>query len=173
MKSGNKNHHFGRAGGSVRDRTDSPPESSTRRKKKRLSVSGSGVAGSRIGTQSNNGLGSATELVSLSGGEISSADDPQATKLTYINSGLSQNRFQITRTNVTTCPNGGAVPVANATAQFANDPTFTAFNNLAKKGPADEFDVGLPFFFGRGKGTIRGYERGRRNWQEQTMQRCR
>jgi hypothetical protein len=128
-----------------------------------------------IGTQSNNGLGNATVLAadaSLGSILIDYKSDMYLTG--FINSGLSQNLIYDSSINVCAsgavagsyCPptplslsatlediNGAqqttvSFAIANATTQFADNPAFTAFNNLAKTGAQGEFHFGLPFFFG-------------------------
>jgi hypothetical protein len=45
------------------------------------------------------------------------------------------------------------VNIANADTLFTDNPDFSAFNNLARESLSgsgtDQFDLGLPFFFGR------------------------
>lgn len=137
-----------------------------------------------IGTQSNNGLGSATVLTTNDSGFISVAFNGSTFSEGFIDSG--SNLFFFTDTNNGTptgvsniatctidnqsffCPsselslsatNEGqnnvtsivSFNVANANTQFSNDNgNYTAFDNVAApNATADEFDFGLPFFYGR------------------------
>jgi hypothetical protein len=130
-----------------------------------------------IGTQSNNALGSAIQLLAdPDTGEISATLNGGAALSAYMDSGSNANFF--TDSSLATCGPGanstfycptatvtedviltgfdGSAPtvgnfnVADATTLFSNV-TFTAFNDLgapAFSGSTSTLDLGLPFFYG-------------------------
>lgn len=130
-----------------------------------------------IGTENNNALGSATQLLAdPQQGFISAMLDGMSYPQSYLDSGSNGNFYS---SSITTCPspndvwycpsatvnenatlqgtNGtmGAAPfnVANADTLFMDNPTFTVFPELAGPGICTaqlcSLDFGLPFFFGR------------------------
>lgn len=144
-----------------------------------------------IGTQSNNGLGSATVLTTNDSGFISVNFNGSTFSESFIDSGSNLLYFTDTNngtptgtSNINTCTINGQTPsqsnpsffcpsselslsatnegqnnatstvsfnVANAQTQFNNDNgNYTAFDNVAApNATADEFDFGLPFFYGK------------------------
>jgi hypothetical protein len=129
-----------------------------------------------IDTQSNNSLGMATVFkVDPSTGNLNTIFNNQALSSSFLDSGSnglffndsaltacssmtsqgfycpgSTQSFTATIQSVTGITANVSFSVANADQLFNNNPSFTAFNNLA--GPtstASSFDWGLPFFFGR------------------------
>ena len=128
-----------------------------------------------IGTQSDNGLGSATVLgVNPSTGNIVTTFNNQTYTNSYIDAGSSLLFFGIniyprctgigqgfycppTTQNLSATLRGTGNPtsivsfsVANADQVFGANPSFNAFNNLAApSGDTTTFAWGLPFFFGR------------------------
>ncbi|MFZ0707218.1 MAG: DUF3443 family protein [Candidatus Korobacteraceae bacterium] len=139
-------------------------------------VSGSLILG--IGTQSNNGVGSAAAYTTDSNGNFM----VQYTSTTYpgsIDSGLNANYFldsttlpqlptctgnfsqyycpsstqsvSVTNVGINNASSSITFSVDNASDLFTNNPTFAVFPTLA--GPSKavplRFDWGLPFFFGR------------------------
>jgi hypothetical protein len=137
-----------------------------------VSVTGALVFG--VGTQSNNGLGSATVLTTDDVGDITITYKSVAYPDSYIDSGstligLNDSSIAVcgTAPNQVFCPNSelslSAInegvnniqstvdfKIADAETLLSNNPSFTAFDNVA--GPnADPkgFDFGLPFFYGR------------------------
>jgi hypothetical protein len=129
-----------------------------------------------IGTEANNGLGSATVLTTDDTGEISITYNNVAYPTSFIDSGSNLNF--IDPGSVTVCgtsPNQLLCPsseistsatvvglngtqsivkfnIGDSTTLFNNNPSFTAFNNVAA--PSSDplkktFDFGLPFFYGR------------------------
>ena len=140
------------------------------------SVTGALVFG--IGTQANNGLGSATVFTAdASNGFITTTFNGQALAQSFIDSGSSVYFFQNgstplcsgsvssaglycpTATQALTAQNKGVnaatgtvnFSVANGTTVLANNPANRAFNNLAAPSGSfpSSFDWGLPFFLGR------------------------
>jgi Protein of unknown function (DUF3443) len=127
-----------------------------------------------IDTQSNNALGKATVLTTDSGGFITAMFNNVQYADAFIDSGSNLN-FIVdsavtvcgTSPNQVFCPsseisasatNIGAnstqsvvdFKIGDATTLFNNNPTFTAFDNVAAPNPdAQGFDLGLPFFYGR------------------------
>jgi hypothetical protein len=124
-----------------------------------------------IGTESNNGLGSATQVAADSEtGFISAMLNGSSLPDSYLDSGSNGNFFT---SSLTTCaaPNNGFYcptatttenatlgssnlaadfDVGNADAMFSANPTATAFPDLAGTNPDPQsLDLGLPFFFGR------------------------
>jgi hypothetical protein len=136
------------------------------------SATGSLVFG--IGTQSNNGLGSATVLNLDSGGNFTTTLNNQSYDQSFIDSG-SNGMYFPNASNLVTCSSSadfycpGSVlslsatntggegrsnmvtfKVANAESLFSsNGGNNKAFNDLAGVNPPPSFDWGLPFFFGR------------------------
>jgi Protein of unknown function (DUF3443) len=136
-------------------------------------ASGSLVFG--IGTQSNNGLGSAKVLtVDPDTGDIVTTFNGLVYDKSYIDSGSSLFFFEVSAYPICTgvanglyCPsttqnlsallqgtNGASssvnFSVANADQLASANPTFNAFDNLAApSGDHSSFAWGLPFFFGR------------------------
>ncbi|HWX03874.1 DUF3443 domain-containing protein [Collimonas sp.] len=135
----------------------------------------SGVSGSLIfgiGTQSNNGLGSAKIYTLNASGNLSVLYQGQVMQgffdsgsnglffadstipVCSNNSGfycpLSMVSRNVTNTGLNGLSSTVSFNVANANSLFQSNPNNTAFNNLAG-GPAfaSYFDWGLPFFFGR------------------------
>jgi hypothetical protein len=130
-----------------------------------------------IGTQANNGLGSATVLTAdPSSGYITTDYNGASYINSYIDSGSNANYF--TDSSIVTCTSNTAAygffcpsatlslsamntatnginsaitfSVANADTVFTSNPTFTVFNNLAApNADSTAFDLGLPFFLGR------------------------
>ncbi len=137
-------------------------------------ASGSLVFG--IGTQTNNGLGSASVVgVSASTGHFATLYNGAVYNASFVDSG--SNALFFGDPSIPVC-SGGAAPgffcpfstqtgfaviqgtngasasvsfsVANANALIGNNPSFAAFSNLAApQFVASTFDWGLPFFFGR------------------------
>ncbi|MGH8323408.1 MAG: DUF3443 family protein, partial [Steroidobacteraceae bacterium] len=133
-----------------------------------------------IGTQGNNGLGSATVLTTDSMGDITVTYKGVAYPGGFLDSG--SNLDYLVDGSITTCvlgsnsdPNSAtffcpsselrlsaqnegvngvessvSFNIANANTQFNNNPSFTAFNNVAAPNTFDTqgFDFGLPFFYG-------------------------
>jgi Protein of unknown function (DUF3443) len=139
-----------------------------------LTATGALVFG--IGTQSNNALGSATVLTTDDIGEISITYNNVAYPTSFIDSGSNLNFIDPgsitvcgTSPNQVLCPstevstsatptgiNGATSTVkfniGDANTLFSNNPSFTAFNNVAAPSPdttKKTFDFGLPFFYGR------------------------
>jgi hypothetical protein len=141
-------------------------------------VSGSLVFG--IGTESNNALGSATVLTTDDTfGYISTIFNGTTYTDSYLDSG--SNLYFFTDSSIAICGTGANsvycpssalglsatdegqngteeafnFEVADANTLFDNNPTFTAFDNVAAPSTAtnstnsDTFDSGLPFFYGR------------------------
>jgi hypothetical protein len=137
------------------------------------SATGSLIFG--IGTQSNNGLGSAKVLTpNLDTGYITTVFNNQIYTTSYIDSGSTEYFIGTALYPICTgagagfyCPattqnlaatlegaNGSAsaanFSIANADQLFAANPSFYAFNNLAiPAGDVTVFAWGLPFFYGR------------------------
>ncbi len=138
------------------------------------SVSGSLVFG--IGTQANNGIGSATVIgVDSVTANFTTIYNGASYSASFIDSGSNAFFFADAGTPVCTdpsaagfyCPpaaknvsatilgrNGGSAPVnfsvANAVTLVKSNPGFAAFGNLAApQFAANSFDWGLPFFYGR------------------------
>jgi hypothetical protein len=137
-----------------------------------VSVSGSLVFG--IGTQANNGLGTASVFsVDANLGTFTTQLNGQTFPASFIDSGSNALFFQDSGTQICAslagffCPsttqnlsatiqgtNGAtanvAFSVANAEVLLTNNPTFRVFSNLAgSQITRNSFDWGLPFFFGR------------------------
>jgi Protein of unknown function (DUF3443) len=137
-----------------------------------VSVTGALVFG--IGTQSNNALGSATVLTTDDVGDITITYKNVAYPDSYIDSGstliyLNDGSIAVcgTAPNQLFCPNSelslSAVnegsnnvqstvnfEIADAETLLNNNPSFTAFDNVAAPNPDPQgFDFGLPFFYGR------------------------
>ena len=137
------------------------------------SVSGSLVFG--IGTRANNALGAAT-VVALdpSTGRFTTLYNGGAYANSFIDSGSNGLFFQdvgipacgnataagfycpaatISAAAVVQGTNGASASVnfsvANAASLLTSNSGFTAFSNLGGRAPANTFDWGLPFFFGR------------------------
>jgi hypothetical protein len=136
-------------------------------------VSGSLIFG--IGTQSNNGLGGAHVFAADPNlGTIVTTYNNQVYGQSFIDSGTNVLSFiddtipicqnasfanfycpgttlNLSATNLGANGMTGAVTfsVANTQVLLSNNPSFTAFNNLAAYGSASMFDWGLPFFYGR------------------------
>jgi hypothetical protein len=135
-------------------------------------LSGSLVFG--IGTQSNNGLGSATVYSIDDFGNFISTFNNAVYNQSFIDSG--SNGFFFPDTSIPTCAdldddfycpsstenlsatNEGATgapsatvnfSVANADTLFNNNPNASVFGQLAGPNSIDSFDWGLPFFYGR------------------------
>jgi hypothetical protein len=129
-----------------------------------------------IGTEGNNALGSATVLTTDGTGEISITYNNVSYPTSFIDSGSNLNFIDPgsvtvcgTSPNQLLCPSTevstSATPVGlngtqstvqfkigDSTTLFNNNPSFTAFNNVAA--PSSDplkktFDFGLPFFYGR------------------------
>jgi hypothetical protein len=135
-----------------------------------VTLSGALIFG--IGTQSNNGLGSATVQTVDQDGNFTTIFNGQTLDTSYIDSGtnsLSFNDTTITQctgqlsgwycpasTSSLTAQNKGlngvstmvSFNVANAQTLF-NNASYTAFDDLAGTGDNSSFDWGLPFFMGR------------------------
>jgi hypothetical protein len=133
-----------------------------------VTVTGALIFG--IGTQSNNGLGSATiYTLDPNYGTLTITYNGTAFSSSYLDSGSNANFFvdsSIPTCSGFFCPTGtwsltatitgvngatNTVPftVANATTLFDNNPSGTAFDSLAApEGDSDTFDFGLPFFYG-------------------------
>jgi hypothetical protein len=138
------------------------------------SVSGSLVFG--IGTQANNGIGTATVIgVDPGTGNFTTIYNSTSYSASFIDSGSNAFFFADAGTPVCTdpstagfyCPPAtknlsatiqGAIgatalvnfSVANAATLLMNNPGFAAFGNLAApQFVANSFDWGLPFFYGR------------------------
>jgi Protein of unknown function (DUF3443)/Immunoglobulin I-set domain len=138
-----------------------------------VSVEGSLIFG--IGTQSNNGLGSATVLTLNDEGDFTTTFKSQSFAASFVDSGSNGFFFlNAAETGLTTCAdlsnnwycpsmttnfsatnqgqNGATTTVnfsvANADALLADTNPNFVFNNLAGPNPGT-FDWGLPFFFGR------------------------
>jgi Protein of unknown function (DUF3443) len=134
----------------------------------------SGVLVFGIGTESNNGLGSATVITTDSVGDITINFNNVQYADAFIDSGSNLNF--IVDNAVTTCgtsPNQVFCPsselsvsatniglnntqsvvnfkIGDATTLFNNNPTYAAFDNVAAPNPDPQgFDFGLPFFYGR------------------------
>ena len=139
-----------------------------------LNVTGSLIFG--IDTQSNNASGTETVLtVDPNSGNLTAAFNGQSLSASFIDSGSNgiffndSNILLCTMTNLTDfyCPataqnlsatlqgvNGMSAVVdfvvGNAQSMLTNQPTFTAFPQLAGSNPVpSSFDFGLPFFYGR------------------------
>jgi hypothetical protein len=135
-------------------------------------LSGSLIFG--IGTQSNNGLGSASVYTLNSDAGITTQYQGQSYPNSFLDSGSNGfffldssatnmpecsdntgfycpiNTQNFSATNVGANGTSGAISfsVANADTLFSDNPTDTVFNQLG--GPnTDSFDWGLPFFYGR------------------------
>jgi hypothetical protein len=128
-----------------------------------------------IDTQSNNTLGSATVLTLDALGSFKTIYKGQTMNLSFIDSGSNGYFFADSGLAPCTgtaapgfyCPatvqalsavnqsNTGIVSTVSFSVAFAealvtNNPTFTAFGNIAGQNPfASSFDWGLPFFYGR------------------------
>jgi hypothetical protein len=130
-----------------------------------------------IGTQSNNGLGSAVVLTTNPNtGNITVTYKGSTLDNSFIDSGSNLNYFddnsiapcqppglqgyycpssELTLSAINTGMNGVSSTVsfnvASAETIFNNNPSFKAFNNLAAQNPigSSSFDFGLPFFYGR------------------------
>jgi Protein of unknown function (DUF3443) len=130
-----------------------------------------------IGTEGNNGLGSAVVLtadpnsgfisVTYKGASYPNGFIDSGSNLNYIqdssislcgtNTSVSgfycpSSELHLSATNVGANGTNSAATfnVANANTLFTNNPSFTAFNNVAVPNTAPQaFDFGLPFFFGR------------------------
>ena len=134
------------------------------------SLSGSLVFG--IGTESNNGLGTATVYgVDPSAGNLSVTFNGTTFGASFIDSGSNANYF--VDSSIPTCTDGFFCPpntlaeqatitgvnsasttidfsVANADSLIQSNPAGVAFVNLAAPNSlSDSFDFGLPFFYGR------------------------
>jgi len=129
-----------------------------------------------IGTENNNALGSATQLLAdVDTGVISATLDGTSYPNSYLDSGSNGNFYSSSLTlcpspnNIWYCPsstvtenatvegtNGttaaATFDVANADNLFMANPTFTVFPDLAGPGESSasssSLDFGLPFFFG-------------------------
>lgn len=127
-----------------------------------------------IDTESNNALGKATVLTTDSAGDITISFNNQQYIDSFIDSGSNLN-FIVDGTVATcgTSPNQVFCPsteistsalnigvnntqstvnfnIGDATTLFNNNPTYTAFDNVAAPNPDSAgFDFGLPFFYGR------------------------
>ena len=137
------------------------------------SVAGSLVFG--IGTQANNGLGTATVVgVDPSTGNFTTSYNGGSYASSFLDSGSNGFFFQ---DSIPVCPNGSAAPgfycpaatlnnsaviqgangananisfsIGNASALLAAKPTFAAFSELGGSFVNNSFDWGLPFFYGR------------------------
>jgi len=127
-----------------------------------------------IGTQGNNGLGSATVLTTDQSGFITVDYKNTSYTRSFIDSGsnlyffndstlttctLSNQTFfcpstqqSLTATNigVNNTQSNVTFKVANANTQFNSNPSFEAFDNVAApNSDAKSFDLGMPFFYGR------------------------
>ncbi len=137
------------------------------------SVSGSLVFG--IGTQSNNGLGSASVYTLNGNGNFTTTYKGQAYNQSFLDSGSNGLYFLTpSAAGIAVCPdasffycpsstqnlsatNQGAngtsgtvnFSVGNADTLFNSNPTGSAFVDLAGPNSLNGFDWGLPFFFGR------------------------
>jgi hypothetical protein len=126
-----------------------------------------------IGTQANNGLGSAAVLTTDDEGNISTIFNGATLSESYIDSGTNYLAFD--DTSITQCPSSGDesgffcptatvslsaqnkglngttstvdFSIANATTLFGTNDT--AFSDLGGTGDANSFAWGLPFFLGR------------------------
>jgi hypothetical protein len=138
-----------------------------------------------IGTQSNNGLGSAVVYTTDDYGYITTQYKGQTYVDSFIDSG--SNGYFFTDSSITQCSDGsgfycptsalnltavnsgqngqnGTVNfvIGNALNQFDDDPDSTAYSEIGGvNGDSQSFDWGLPFFFGRTVYTaIEGYTAG-------------
>jgi hypothetical protein len=125
-----------------------------------------------IGTETNNGLGSATQLYAdPNSGEISAALGGTTYPNSYLDSGSNANfvntSFSTCMDNSFLCPSGTMTEdatltdidgtnatadftIANADTLFNDAPNATAYNNLAAAAfDSSSLDLGLSFFFGR------------------------
>jgi hypothetical protein len=137
-----------------------------------LTATGALVFG--IGTQSNNGLGSATVLTTDSSGYITIKFNNVEYADSFIDSGSNLNFIIDSAVNVCgTSPNQVFCPsselsvsatnigfnnaqsvvnfnIGDSTTLFNDNPTYAAFDNVAAPNPDSQgFDFGLPFFYGR------------------------
>ena len=137
-----------------------------------LTVTGALVFG--IGTESNNALGSATVLTADTSGYITVTYKGTAFPDGFLDSGSNLDYFNDTSIRTCSisnqpyfCPtselslstmNEGTnnvtstvnLKIADASTQFTNNPTFTAFDNIGAPGSDPQgFDFGLPFFYSR------------------------
>jgi hypothetical protein len=140
-------------------------------------VSATGTLVFGIGTESNNGLGSATVLTSdPSSGEITATFNGTTYPESFFDTG--SNAFYFVDSAVPTCAQDSVAPgafcptsalslsteltgtngtmlaagvdVGNAVELLTDNPTAAAFPNLGVPNPNPEgFDFGLPFFYGR------------------------
>jgi Protein of unknown function (DUF3443) len=136
-------------------------------------MTASGVLVFGIGTQSNNGLGSAVVLTTDSLGYITTTFNNVQYVDAFIDSGSNLNFIVDNATTCGTTPNQVFCPsselsvsatnmgangvqstvsfkIGDATTLFNANPTYTAFNNVAAPNPDSKgFDFGMPFFYGR------------------------
>jgi len=148
----------------------------------------SGVLVFGVGTASNNGLGSATVLTADNEGFINTIYKGVTYTQAFIDSGSNFNFFNDSTIGTQgTAPNQVYTPgsqltlsaieqglnnaeatvsfkVGNAETLFSNNPSYSAFDNIAAPiSQSQGFDFGMPFFYGRnvftvieGKGTSGG-----------------
>lgn len=125
-----------------------------------------------IGTESNNAIGSATELTAdLDTGVISATYNGATYPTSYLDSGSNANFVNGSGAATCTdnpflCPTAtlsesatltgtntsatASFTIANADSLFSGSATLTAFNDLGAAGfDAQSLDLGLPFFFGQ------------------------
>jgi hypothetical protein len=124
-----------------------------------------------IGTETNNALGSATELTAdVNTGQISATYNGTIYPMSYLDSGSNANFINGSGApnctdNPFLCPSAtlsenatltgtntsvtGYFTIANADSLFTATPTGTAYNDLGAAGfDSQTLDLGLPFFFG-------------------------
>jgi len=128
-----------------------------------------------IGTQANNGLGTATVIgVDPGTGNFTTGYNGASYGASFLDSGSNGLFFQ---DSIPVCPNSSAAPgfycpaatldasaliqsangatatisfsIGNASALLAANPSFTAFAEFGGSFVANSFDWGLPFFYGR------------------------
>ncbi len=142
------------------------------------SLTGTGVLIFGIDTQSNNMLGSATVLttdaihgyitVNYKGTQYPKSFIDSGSNLFFLNDTIStcnlgtasqpqqffcpasELRLSAINMGANNMPSTVGFNVANASTQFSNNQSFTAFDNVAAPNPDPQsFDFGMPFFYGR------------------------